>query len=351
MSSVLAKTLPNLTKLEQLDGNNYKRWSQKLMIFFEQLEIDYVLFSDPPAPVKETPAATTIENTPPVVSVVKSNEEAIKKFEKDNKTVRCQLLSNMTDTLFDLFMVHKSAKLIWVSLEAKYGADDAGKKKYVVGKWLEFQMVDGKPIMEEVHVYENLCADVVNEGMKLDDIFMANANLVESGGPSNFEKFKGKGKAKVGPGKNQGPIKKNGPGKHTKPVAKIQKPKGPIVCYVCGKTGHKSYQCTEKKTTEANVAVTDDVIAAVVVEANLVGNTAEWILDTGACRHLCADKGLFAEFEEVADGECVYMGNSTSVLITGKDKIFLKLTSGKTLALTNVFLFPRCVETSCLMPY
>ncbi|KAK9732792.1 hypothetical protein RND81_04G022600 [Saponaria officinalis] len=114
------------------------------------------------------------------------------------------------------------------------------------------------------------------------------ANLVESGGPSNFEKFKGK----------------------------------------------------EKKTAEANVAVTDDVIAAVVVEANLVGNTAEWILDTGASRHLCADKGLFAEFEEVADGECVYMGNSTSALITGKGNIFLKLTSGKTLALTNVLFVP-----------
>ncbi|KAK9682872.1 hypothetical protein RND81_10G102900 [Saponaria officinalis] len=274
MSSVLAKTLPNLTKLEQLDGNNYKRWSQKLLMFFEQLEIDYVLFSDPHTHVKETPAATSVENTSPVVSVVKSNEEAIKKFEKANKTVRCQLLSNMTDSLFDLFMV--------------------------VGKWLEFQMVDGKPIMEQVHVYENLCADVVNEGMKLDDIFVANvllekfppswsnywnhlkhkkkdlslqelvghmrteeanrlkdkpvslslntsvvavkANLVESGGPSNFEKFKGKGKAKVGASKNQGPSKKNGPGKHTKPVAKIPKPKGPIVCYMCGKTGHKAYQ-------------------------------------------------------------------------------------------------------------
>ncbi|XP_074299405.1 uncharacterized protein LOC141630496 [Silene latifolia] len=251
MSSVLAKTLPDLTKLEKLDGHNYKRWSQKLLMFFEQLEIDYVLFSDPPAPVKEAPVTETVENTPPAKSAAKSNEEDIKKFDKDNKLVRCQLLNNMTDTLFDLFM-----------------------------------MADGKPIMEQVHVYENLCADVVNEGMKLDDIFVANV-LLEKFPPSwsdyrNHLKHKKKDlslQELVGHMRTEEanrlkdkpvsqPVKNILLWKHTKPVAKIQKPKGPIVCYVCGKTGHKAYQCTEKKTAEANVAVTDDVIAAVVVEAN-----------------------------------------------------------------------------------
>ena len=77
-----------------------------------------------------------------------------------------------------------------------------------------------------------------------------------------------------------------------------------------------------------------------VVEANLVGNVAEWVLDTGASRHLCADRGLFVEFEEVKAGECVYMGNASSAAIVGKGKIFLKLTSGKTLALINVLYVP-----------
>ncbi|KAK9669678.1 hypothetical protein RND81_13G148100 [Saponaria officinalis] len=77
----------------------------------------------------------------------------------------------------------------------------------------------------------------------------AKVNLIESSGPSyagpsNATKFKGKGKTKGGPGqaKNQGPSAKiNGPGKHTKPVPKIQKPAGTLVCYVCGKLGHKAY--------------------------------------------------------------------------------------------------------------
>jgi len=46
MTLSLHKALPNLSKLEPLDGTNYKRWSHKLLIFFEQLEVDYVMFTN-----------------------------------------------------------------------------------------------------------------------------------------------------------------------------------------------------------------------------------------------------------------------------------------------------------------
>ncbi|XP_074267011.1 uncharacterized protein LOC141590312 [Silene latifolia] len=167
------------------------------------------------------------------------------------------------------------------------------------------------------------------------------ANLVETGGSSNGEKFKGKGRAKASHGQAKGRnAKKSGQGNFTKPASKIHKPNQNLVCYVCGKPGHKAYQCPQKKVAEANLAEKDDIIDAVVVEANLVANASDWILDTGASRLLCANKELFAEFEDVADGECVYMGNSSSAVITGKGKIFLKLTSGKTLALNNVLYVP-----------
>ena len=73
----------------------------------------------------------------------------------------------MSNLLFDLFVIFKSTNIIWTKLEAKYGSDDAEKKKYVVKKWLQFQIIDDKLIMEQVHVYENLCVEVLNEGMKM----------------------------------------------------------------------------------------------------------------------------------------------------------------------------------------
>ncbi|KAL0404059.1 UNVERIFIED_CONTAM: Retrovirus-related Pol polyprotein from transposon TNT 1-94 [Sesamum radiatum] len=367
-------TRPDISKLEPLDGTNFKRWSQKLLIYFEQLDVDYVLFQNPP----ETPADTSVLAITPsdtsMAATAKSEDEAKQKFDRDNKTVRGHLLNHMNNSLFDLFVSHKSAKDIWTTLETRYGGDDAGRKKYVVGKWLQFQMVDERPIMDQIHEYENLVTDVLSEGMKMCEILQANvllekfpptwseyrnhlkhkkrdltlqelishmrteeanrlkdketslstlsvkANLVESAGSKDrFHQNKGK------------KFQKNNQHKPFKaPDGKIQKNK--LVCYCCGKIGHKAYQCYQRKdhqkanqkpatqgTPQVNLAEKDDeIIAAVVVEANLVENKEDWILDTGASRHFCSNKALFHELLETTDGDCVFMGNSTTAGVAGK---------------------------------
>lgn len=74
-------------------------------------------------------------------------------------------------------MAYISGKDIWDILDKKYDDDDVNKKKYMVGNWLYFQMVDDKPIMEQVQVYENLVAAIVSEDMKMYDILQANVLL------------------------------------------------------------------------------------------------------------------------------------------------------------------------------
>ncbi|KAH0709267.1 hypothetical protein KY284_010694 [Solanum tuberosum] len=283
------------------------------------------------------------------------------KFEKDNRTMTGHLLNHMTNPLFDLFVTYKSAKEIWDSLEKKYGVDDAGKKKYVVVQWIKFQMVDNKPIMEQVHEYENLTADIFNVDMKMCEIFQANillekfppswsdyrnqlkhkeknltlqelishmrteevnrlkdkletlslnsckVNLVESSGTVVKGRFKGKQKKVL---KNEHVKKKK---QFNKPESQIQKSKGP--CFVCGKVGHRAAKCYQRKGQDSNqegqsdvqahLAKSNEVIVAVVVEANMVANKTDWVLDTGTSRHFCANKNLFHDFEESNDGECM----------------------------------------------
>jgi len=171
------KNLTELYKIKPLDGTNYKCWFQKLLLCFEHLEIDYVLSSKylDEGNTSENTDAEKSPSTPtaPKMPVVPLDEAAKKKLKKGNKLACSYLLNNMSNPLFDLFVNFKSVKIIWTKVEVKYGSDDAGKKKYAVGKWLQFQIIDNKPIMKQVHTYENLCAEVLNEGMKICEILQA----------------------------------------------------------------------------------------------------------------------------------------------------------------------------------
>ena len=84
MAFSINKALPDLSKLEPLDQTNYKCWSQKLLIFFEQLKVDYVLFSYLP---KENDAFETSIAFPDGSVKDKSktvDEATLKKLDKGN---------------------------------------------------------------------------------------------------------------------------------------------------------------------------------------------------------------------------------------------------------------------------
>ncbi|KAK8321000.1 hypothetical protein V6Z11_A12G074100 [Gossypium hirsutum] len=129
MSTTTNKYIPGLPKLKPLDETNYRHWYQRMDIFFEELEVDYILFN-PPA-TKKLEDSTAVPEDPDVVAKKT-------KFKKDNKMVRGHMLSHMANNLFDLFVKNKSAISIWDTLVKKYGVDDVRVKKYVIGEWLKF---------------------------------------------------------------------------------------------------------------------------------------------------------------------------------------------------------------------
>ena len=94
---------------------------------------------------------------------------------------------------------------------------------------------------------------------------------------------------------------------------------------------------------KANLVEGDEqVIAAVVSQVNMVTNVKEWVVDSGATRHICANKKSFSTYTPVEDGkEVVYLGDSRTANVLGKGKVLLKLTFGKTLALSEVLHVPN----------
>ncbi|KAK9690174.1 hypothetical protein RND81_09G109400 [Saponaria officinalis] len=114
--------------------------------------------------------------------------------------------------------------------------------------------------------------------------------------------------------------------------------KANVVEYINTGTNKRSYDQYNKP--QANVVEGsgegDDIIAAMVSEINLLGNWEEWIVDTGATRHICTNKDL----KDVDEKGVVFVGNSNKVPVLGIGKVHLKLTSGKVLTPDNVLYVP-----------
>jgi len=74
----------------------------------------------------------------------------------------------------------------------------------------------------------------------------------------------------------------------------------------------------------------------------IVTDVNKWVVDSGATRHICATKDAFTSYTTVGDGEeLIYLSDSRTAAVSGKGKVMLKLTSGKTLALSDVLHVPN----------
>ena len=86
----------------------------------------------------------------------------------------------------------------------------------------------------------------------------------------------------------------------------------------------------------------DEILVVVVSQANMVTNSKNWVVDSGATRHIYANRDAFASNTPVGDEEkVVYLDDSYTSQVLGKGKVILKLTSGKTLALNDVLHVPN----------
>ncbi|KAL2471821.1 Retrovirus-related Pol polyprotein from transposon TNT 1-94 [Abeliophyllum distichum] len=81
-------------------------------------------------------------------------------------------------------------------------------------------------------------------------------------------------------------------------------------------------------------------LSTVISECNSVGNHREWWVDTGATRHICAEKNVFSNYKAI-DGEQLFMENFSSSKVEGQGNMTLEMTSGKELVLNNVLHVPN----------
>ena len=374
-----AKTKPSI-----FAGQNYKRWREQVMFYLTTMNMQRFLVEDPPV-VQEGTAWDVA---------------AVEAWKHSDYLSRNSVLSYLSDELFNVYQPLTTAKAVWNALEHKYKTHDAGTKKFVVGRFLDFKMVDGKSVDEQVQEFEVILHEIIAEAMTLSEGFQV-ATVIEKLPPSwndfkNYLKHKRKemswedtvvrlkieeesrkrGAVTTYPKSNETEVKANvvehgsssraGRGKRSSHTSRapprapsfkksansnvkksVQKFEG--ICYNCNKKGHKSYECRQpRKSSTSHLVnvVTDELgdvnLCAVISEVNLVGtNPQEWWIDTGATRHVCSVREHFSSYKPIVGGEKMYMANSATSTIEGEGSIVLKMTSGKKVTLNNVLHVPE----------
>ncbi|KAL0451833.1 UNVERIFIED_CONTAM: hypothetical protein Slati_1161400 [Sesamum latifolium] len=162
---------------------------------------------------------------------------------------------------------------------------DAGLKKFIVKKFLEFKMVDSKAVMNQVQEFQMILHDLHAEGMKLSEFFQV-AVMIEKLPPlwkdfKNYLKHKRKEmgledlivrlrieednrlseikseKLQIGAKANLMEENKNTSNKRKRVDYKPKKRKVKMIkgnCYNCGKPNHIAKDCRLPKKNQAHIS-------------------------------------------------------------------------------------------------
>ncbi|KAL8149960.1 hypothetical protein AgCh_006827 [Apium graveolens] len=271
-----------------------------------------------------TEVATAPEITPTAVEITPTarneiEEETNTNIPRQQQQQQPQQVTNAADTPLDYARdptKKPTTKALWESLDHKYKIEDAGTKKWIVGRFLDYKMADSKTLVSQVQELQVIIHDIHAEGMVISESFQVTA-VIEKLPPGwkdfkNYLKHKRKEmsmedlivrlrieednrgsekkvnaateKANMAELAQSSKPKKTNSGKGAKlaPKGGISKSKFQGKCYNCDKVGHRSSDCKKpkkpNKKKEANMVdniskeMGDIDLCATVSEVNLVAS-------------------------------------------------------------------------------
>ena len=90
--------------------------------------------------------------------------------------------------MYNVYSQVKTTKELWESLEKKYKTEDVGMKKSIVGRFLDYKMVDSKTVTSQVQELQIILHELRPEKMELSESFQVVA-IVEKL-PLSWKDFK-----------------------------------------------------------------------------------------------------------------------------------------------------------------
>uniref|UniRef100_A0A1S4CHW9 Retrovirus-related Pol polyprotein from transposon TNT 1-94 n=2 Tax=Nicotiana TaxID=4085 RepID=A0A1S4CHW9_TOBAC len=159
--STPAHAMAPAEKPGKFSGIDFKRWQMKMLFYLTTLSLQRFIKEDPPVMAENTPDDERLVVT-----------EAWKHFDFLYKNY---ILSCLEDGLYNVYSVMETSKALWNALEKKYKTEDAGLKKFVAARFLDFKMIDTRSVITQVQELQVIVHDLLAEGMVINEAFQVAA--------------------------------------------------------------------------------------------------------------------------------------------------------------------------------
>ncbi|GJY66289.1 hypothetical protein Tco_0468527 [Tanacetum coccineum] len=147
MAAAMKHMVANFSKLDKFEGVDFRRWHKKMHFLLSTINV-----------------------------------------ENDDYVCRGIILNGMTETLFDIYQFVESAKELWDSLEAKYMAEDASSKKFLVSNFTNYKMIDSRLVLEQYNELLGILGRLTQYKMNMDEAIQVSCIIDKL--PPSWKDFK-----------------------------------------------------------------------------------------------------------------------------------------------------------------
>ncbi|GJW83824.1 zinc finger, CCHC-type containing protein [Tanacetum coccineum] len=143
MAAAMKHMASNFAKLEKFEGVDFRRWQKKMHFLLSSMSVVYVLTT----PIPDDGDDATVEQ-----------------------------------------LRKRAKKELWDSLEAKYMAEDASSKKFLVSNFTNYKMTDSRPVMEQYNELLGILGRFTQHKMNMDEAIQVSCIIDKL--PPSWKDFK-----------------------------------------------------------------------------------------------------------------------------------------------------------------